>query len=230
LENRTYPDVLSAFLRFLVTYQDRDRLPSLREISQELRVSSALLREQLEVAKALGLVEVRPKTGIRRLPYSFKPAVLQSLTYAVNINTKAFEQFSIFRNHIEASYWFEAVALLLPEDVERLCGLIQQAEAKLANRPVQIPYIEHRDLHLGIYQRLKNPFVLGILEAYWETYEAIGLSLYADLEYLQVVWRYHRRMVDEIRRGDVVAGYQVMVEHADLLYQRDRSSARQKFE
>jgi DNA-binding FadR family transcriptional regulator len=37
-------------------------------MSKELGVSVALLREQLEVAKAIGLVEVRPRTGIRRLP------------------------------------------------------------------------------------------------------------------------------------------------------------------
>lgn len=230
MEFRSNPDVLSAFMRFLTTYQDGDRLPSLRDIGQELKVSPALVREQLEVARSLGLVEVRPKVGIRRLPYSFRPAVRQSLAFAVNVDPAAFEQFSVFRNHIEASYWYEAVGLLLPGDIDCLCSLVSQAEYKLESHPVQIPNTEHRDLHLGIYQRLKNPFVLGILEAYWDTYEAIGLSLYADLEYLRAVWHYHRRMVDEIRKGDAKAGYQVMVEHSDLLYQRPRSSSRQKFE
>jgi len=52
---------------------ETDRLPPLNTISQELGVSVALLREQLEVAKALGFVEVRPRTGIRRLPLAFLP-------------------------------------------------------------------------------------------------------------------------------------------------------------
>ena len=70
----------SAFLQYLTERTDAegDRLPPLSELSQQLGVSIASLREQLEVARTLGVVEVRPKVGIRRLPYRFKPAVLTS--------------------------------------------------------------------------------------------------------------------------------------------------------
>jgi DNA-binding GntR family transcriptional regulator len=61
---------------------------------------------------------------------------------------------------------------------------------------------------------------LGILEAYWEAYEAVGLNVYADYEYLQEVWSYHQKMVDAICRGDFELGYQALVEHKDLLYHR----------
>ena len=85
---------------------------------------------------------------------------------------------------------------------------------------VKIPHGEHRQLHLGIYRRLDNPFVLGILEAYWEAYEAVGLNVFADYDYLQHVWSYHQRMVDSIRAGNLPDGYQALVEHKDLLYHR----------
>ncbi len=230
VESRQSTDMLSAFLRYLARYQDGDHLPSLREISLELGVSQALLREQLEVAKSLGLVDVRPKVGIRRLPYSFRPAVLQSLAFSVSVEPETFQQFSVFRNHIEAAYWFEAVASLTEGDLQELCRLVEQAEAKLCSIPVQIPVSEHRDLHLGVYRRLNNPFVLGTLEAYWDMYEAVGMSTYADLNYLHTVWRYHRRMVESLQKGDAQAGYRAMMEHADLLYQRPRAISRQKFE
>ena len=66
----------------------------------------------------------------------------------------------------------------------------------------------------------ENPFVSGILEAYWEAYEAVGLNLYADYSYLEQVWNYHRQMVDSICNGDFDAGYQALVEHKDMLYHR----------
>jgi hypothetical protein len=44
--------------------------------------------------------------------------------------------------------------------------------------------------------------VLGILEAYWEIYEAVGLSVYEDHKYLDRVWAYHQQMVDSIAQGD----------------------------
>ncbi len=102
---------LSEFLSYLAFQkEDGDRLPSLANLSRELGVSVATLREQLEVARALGLVEVRPKTGIRRLPYTFKPAVLQSLSYAAAIQPDYFfSAFAELRTHVEMAYWYQAV-------------------------------------------------------------------------------------------------------------------------
>ena len=79
------------FLKYLAEnansngHADHDRLPSLTDLSEELGVSISSLREQLEVARALGFVEVRPRTGIRRLPYTFGPSVSESLSYAIAV-------------------------------------------------------------------------------------------------------------------------------------------------
>jgi DNA-binding FadR family transcriptional regulator len=219
---------LSEFMRFLAKENaDGGRLPSLAVLSQQLGVSVATLREQLEVARALGLVEVRPKTGIRRLPYTFSPAVLHSLSYAASIDPSFFFTcYSDLRTHVEAAYWGQAVALLKEEDHTLLRSLIERAEEKLRGHPVQIPHDEHRNLHLSIFSRLDNPFVIGILEAYWDAYEAVGLDLYTDLSYLRTVWRYHRWMVEAICTGDYEAGYRALIEHTDLLQQRAQSNGR----
>ncbi len=204
----------------LESLNDGIHLPSLNEMSKELGVSVALLREQLEVAKAIGLVDVRPRTGIRRLPYTFLPAVRQSLSYAVAIDANYFAAYADLRNHIEAAYWDEATRSLLPDDLDRLQVLMKRAWDKLDGQPVQIPHDEHRLLHLLIFSRLKNLFVLGLLEAYWEAYEAVGLNLFADYDYLRQVWNYHQEMVDAILSGDFTRGYRALIEHKDLLLQR----------
>jgi DNA-binding FadR family transcriptional regulator len=206
---------------------DGERLPSLAELSQRLGVSIAKVREQLEVARALGLVEVRPKTGIRRRPYTFTPAVCKSLSYAAQVDAgRHFAAFSDLRSHIEAAYWRQAVRLLNETDHIRLRELLKAAEDKLNGHPIQIPHGEHRELHLLIYRRLENPFVTGILEAYWEAYEAFGLNLYADIAYLKTVWDYHRRMVDAIAAGDADGGYRLLIEHTNLLTQRELADPR----
>lgn len=194
------------------------QLPSLEKISQELHISIASLREQLEVAKALGLVEVKPRTGIRRLSFSFLPAVNQSLAYSMELDQGYFYLFSDLRNHIEAAYWYEAVARLTPEDQEGLSALIDRAWEKLRGPHIQIPHSEHRQLHLTIFRRLENPFVQGLLEAYWDAYVAVGLDMYADYEYLQQVWNYHQQMVDAICAGKFDEGYRALIEHRDLIY------------
>jgi DNA-binding FadR family transcriptional regulator len=219
-----YPE-LSEFLRYLAREaDDGNRLPALVDLRDQLGVSVATLREQMEVARALGLVEVRPKTGIRRLPYQFTPAVLKSLAYATEVDPNYFFQaFSDLRTHIETAYWHQAIQTLTEEDHCHLRQLIKRAFERLSGDPIEIPHSEHRELHLSIYRRLANPFVTGILEAYWEAYEAVGLNHYADISYLTTVWEYHQRMVEAIIAGDGEEGYRALVEHTNLIFQRART-------
>ncbi|MCD4673916.1 MAG: FCD domain-containing protein [Anaerolineaceae bacterium] len=223
---------LSDFIRYLASTKDNGHsvLPPLTVLSQELGVSVAGVREQLEVARALGWVEVKPRTGIRRLSYSFYPTVRHSLSYAIKLDEDYFKKFSDLRNHLEAAYWLEAVSLLTIEDKEKLRALLSQANEKLERDPVQIPHQEHRKLHLSIYQRLNNTFVTGIFESYWDLYEALGLDVYADHEYLKHIWKYHEQMVDAICSENYQAGFEALIEHKDLLYQRPRPLSSQKFE
>jgi len=213
---------ISEFLRYLASHEQAEgSLPSLNDLSRELGISVAGLREQLEVARALGLVEVRPRTGTRRLTYSFAPAVKQSLAYALALNQSHFEKYSELRNHIEAAYWDEAVKLLTEEDKCELQNIITRAFDKLRGNSVQVPHEEHRRLHLLIYSRLNNPFVTGLLEAYWEAYEAVGLNMYAGgMDYLEEVWGYHKIMVQSICNGNYAAGHKALVTHIDLLTHR----------
>ena len=223
LKDRLSADSLSEFLNYLAQHEESNgqRLPALSALSQELDISMASLREQLEVARALGLVEVRPRTGTKRLPYSFTPAVRQSLRYALAIDSEHFRKYSELRNHIEGAYWHEAVQHLTENDKLELQNLIAQAKEKLNGTPIQVPHQEHRQLHMVIYQRLENPFVIGLLEAYWDAYEAVGLNVFAGgLRYLEEVWEYHTQMVEAICNNDFEVGYKALIQHTDLLYQR----------
>jgi DNA-binding FadR family transcriptional regulator len=218
----TAPSLSTEFLAYLSEGRspDGDRLPAIQDLARELGISAGKLREQLEVARQLGLVEVRPKTGIRKLPFSFLSTLRVSLRYAMSEDSSFFEQFGELRNRLELAYWREAVGLLKPEDRQQLRSLVERAWEKLRGSPAQIPHAEHRALHLTMYSRLPNTFVYGILEAYWEAYEAVGLNVYEDYAYLENVWNNHERMVSAILAGDIAAGYAVELEHAGLLHER----------
>jgi DNA-binding FadR family transcriptional regulator len=201
-------------------FQPGDRLPSLTELSAQIGISVGKLREQLEVARALGLVEASPRRGITRTAYTFLPAVRLSLLTALALNRHHFDEFSGLRAHLETVYWDEAVHLLTDEDKCTLRRLVSTAQEKLNHPRIQIPYIEHRELHLTIFRRLNNPFVVGLLEAYWDAYEAVELNTYADFHYLQQVWDFHARIVEAICHDDAPLGKQLLIEHMQLLSRR----------
>jgi len=77
---------------------------------------------------------------------------------------------------------------------------------------------------------LDNVFVSGILETYWDIYEAVGLNVYEDRKYLDRVWSYHRQMVESISQGDFLSGYQALIAHMDLLFQREKMHTKFQFE
>lgn len=217
------PDVyLSSLLRYLatVTCPPDGRLPSLSEMSKQLGVGISSLREQAEAAKALGLLDAKPKIGMRRLEFSPKPAILTSLSYAVRSDPKYFRHVADLRAHLEDIYWYEAAQALTAEDVAHLLLFVDQAERKLASQPIQIPYREHRELHLLVFRHIENPIVTAMLETYWDLYAEIGLDIYADIHYLEKVWDYHRRVVECIRVKDYDQGHDLLLEHMALIDQR----------
>jgi DNA-binding FadR family transcriptional regulator len=146
--------------------------------------------------------------------------VRTSIKLALALDPSYFEAFGVLRNHLEVSFWKEAVSNLQEQDKQKLLQLVEGAWEQLRGTPIQIPHREHRDLHITIFSRLENPFVLGILEAYWEAYEAVGLNMYSDYHYLEEVWGYHETMIQAIVDNDMDKGYNALVEHIGILQHR----------
>ena len=222
----TFIDLGSDLLNFITEkgLQPGDRLPTINELQHEhhLGISTSKVREQLEVARVLGFVEVRSKTGTRLKEYSFTPAVRLSLLFALANDLGNFELFSVLRNHIEVAFWHEACETLTEADKTKMRQCIIEARAKLNEQWIRIPYQEHRDFHLTVFKHLDNPFVIGLLEAYWDAYEAVELHRYADYAYLQTVWDYHEQILDAICAGDYDAAQAAFIKHTTLLRHQPR--------
>ena len=209
----------SNFLRYLIDTQvaPGERLPTLNQIGQELGVSVGKLREQLEIARSLGLVSVRPRVGIVREPFDFSQAVLAGLLFGLGTGEATFQQFSQLRQAIEIDFWDTAVHHLTSEDKQKLQLLVQKAWAKLKGNPIHVPNEEHRQLHLTIFSRVENPFVTGMLAAYWDAYEASELTRFSPYDYWLEVWSYHERIVEAIVAGAFEEGLALLSAHFDLL-------------
>ncbi len=209
----------SEFIDYLLKTSDsnKETLPALKDLSLQIGISISTLREQLAAAKILGLVDVKPRRGIRPLPYTFTPAVDASLCYAIQQDQAYFDDFVDLRRHLEYAYFPQAVELLQEADHLELRQLVKNAREKLQGKPVRIPHEEHRQLHLTFFKRLNNVFVSGLLEAYWDAYETVGLNVYTDLEYLEQVWTYHEELVETAIQKDNTRGLKVLREHFELM-------------
>lgn len=212
----------SEFLDYIVKHgiAPGERLPSLHEMSVELGVSVGKLREQLEGARVLGLVAARPRRGIECNDYSFTPAARASLMFGLATDERLFRDFGELRNGIESAFWRRAVEALTEEDKSELDEYVGRAWHKLQQSRIQIPHQEHRAFHMTIFRRLDNLFATGLLEAYWDAYEAVELNLYADYDYLTEVWDYHQRIAGAIQQGEYERARLLNEEHLLLLRTR----------
>lgn len=211
--------VCSEFIDYLVTH-DRNgsrRLPPLSQISAETHLGIGKLREQMAVARALGLIEAAPKRGIECLGYDFLPAVRMSLEAGIALDANCFQEFADLRIRLEIAFWADAVQALRESDLGRLEELCDVAEGKLARDVVEIPHEEHREFHLRICSHLPNPFVLALLTAYWDVYRIVAPKYFEELAHLQQVWRYHRRIVQALQAGHMEESRRLHVEHMRLL-------------
>lgn len=224
--------ILSEFLTYLTTLPDQadQRIPPLNILSKQLGISVATLREQLEEARSMGIVEVKPKAGIRKLPYDFSTSLKPGLYYALHEGCIAYEQFADLRKHLETVYFVEAAQALDAQSINQLDELVKTALQEINENPGKVPASEHRQFHTLIYTFLNNQYLDGILDAFWDVYHMSGLEVYPDFTYTERVWQYHARIVDQIRNHNYSAGLSLLIEHMDLLNQREKPVQRLTFE
>jgi DNA-binding FadR family transcriptional regulator len=220
-------DKQRAFLDYLISFhkQNKGSIPSIQSISADLGFSTATLREQMELAKNMGFISAQPRKGVELLPYKFTPAASKSLYYAVNLDYSFFFQYSEVRSHLEKAFFLESVNLLSQEDLCAIQKLVDAAFEKLNGDPVRIPHEEHRDYHLAFYSKQENIFLTGLLEAYWDVYEQMGLNLYADLNYLKNIWEYHKKILDLSLEGRFKDAYHLLGKHMEFIYERENKNA-----
>ena len=188
------------------------KLPSIGTLANELGISHGKLREDLIAAQAYGMVEMRPGDGTYIRPFDFYSAIRPAVIYGIACDKHNFDRFYRLRAGIEVAFWEEATKKLQSGDLSKLRRIIQRAEERLNDVPIEIPHREHRIFHMQLFSRLNNPFVIGLLKAYWDGY--------VDLSYYEEMWSYHKKIVDLLQEGDIQQSQQVLVQHFAILETR----------
>ncbi len=222
---------LSPVLKFIADATRQDEpIPSISELSSQLGISTASVREQLEVPKELGFIEVRTRTGIQKHDFCLTRPLSLSMSYGLRVDPELFQEYASLRRQLEIAYWYEACSLLEKSQIEELRSLEEKANWKINQNPVVIPTPEHRNFHLTIYRPLNNRVLNSVLETYWDLYETSRIQYYRNQEYLESVWNYHRQMLDAIVSKAYEKGFEALVTHFELIKTVKKADLRQRFE
>ncbi|MBN1579322.1 MAG: FadR family transcriptional regulator [Anaerolineae bacterium] len=201
------------------------KLPPLGDLAKELGVSRGKLREDLITAQAYGLVEMRPGDGTYICPFDFYAAIRPAVLYSIACDKLNFDHFYQVRARLEVVFWEQAVCALDQADFQVLDRILERAERKLGGVPIEIPHDEHRELHLRIFSRLDNTFVQGLLNTYWDAYEAVELHRYFELSYYERMWSSHRELVALLKEKRYQEGKETLIKHFRILEARLQGTA-----
>jgi GntR family transcriptional repressor for pyruvate dehydrogenase complex len=196
------------------------KLPPLGQLAKELGVSRGKLREDMITAQAYGIIEMRPGDGTYIRPFDFYAAVKPLVLYSIACAECNFDRFYRLRAKLEVTFWHEAVGALGQAEFKALLRILDDADRKLQGSPIEIPHSEHREFHTLLFSKLDNPFAVGLLKAYWDAYEAVGLHRYFDLSYYQRMWSSHRLMTEAIMDDQYDKGQEILAQHLTLLEDR----------
>jgi GntR family transcriptional repressor for pyruvate dehydrogenase complex len=179
-----------------------ERLPTEHELARRFHASRPIVREAITTLKALGVVESRPKIGLRLLP--FDPACLfDCLGPRIETNEEISDLYEL-RCLLEPPMLSLVMRRATADDFERL-------EAMLASAPASAD----GDLlfHEALWQLAGNRFVWGMRNLMLRFFGGRPVPRGAAAPSARRALEDHRAILRALRAGDLEEASRVMCDH-----------------
>jgi len=200
------------------TLRPGDRLPSERQLAEQLGVSRTVVREAVKVLEQAGLVAV--VTGSGTYVSQVRPkTVSESITLLVRQRGSSFEHLFEVRRILEVEIAGLAALRAKPDDLDVLKQLLREAEAAAENmrdHPDRLNVLVEADLafHNALAQATQNSLLPTLLDAISDPLmELRRVATRAAPEALDAGPHYHRLILERVAAGDVTGSREVMRQH-----------------
>jgi len=135
------------------------RLPTEHALARRFRVSRSLLREAVQALQTMGVVESRPRVGIRVLPFD-PGSHMDSMISRIHTEDEIRELYE-FRCLIEPVILSLVARRARPKELDGLLALLQSPYRFHAN-PVRDGFARDAAFHEGLWKLSGNRFLYGL--------------------------------------------------------------------
>jgi DNA-binding FadR family transcriptional regulator len=183
--------------------QPGDPIPTETALARELGISRNSLREALKALATAGVVETRHGLGTYVGQASLGPLIdgmAFNLLQNIGRDTRTLREMLQLREILEGALVRRVIGLHTDEQIARLeeCVVRMEADAERETMDADVD----RSFHDTLYEPLDNHVVTLILHAFWDVQEAVILQL-SDVPALAAAnARWHRDILEAVRRGD----------------------------
>jgi len=198
-----------------------DKIPSERELSSEIGISRQSIREALNRAEVMGLIDVRQGEGSFILS-SIKGVLKPPLTVIIEKEVERIFDFLEIRKLVEGWCAEKAALEATGEELEDMKEILNKMK-KVASKDKQWEELD-LELHLSIAKATHNIIAIHIMDAL-----KVNFSLFfrftksmPSSERLDVLWQHHNEIIDAITRKDSNAAKQKVVDHLNFIEEKIR--------
>lgn len=152
------------------------RLPSERELAEQLAVSRGAIREALRELQIIGIVEKQPRSGtfIR----SLSPAAALSFDWD-EVDAESVRQIFEMRMLIEPRCAALAAARATAEEVQALHQALSEMQRAIEDEAIDVFQASDKRMHYVITQATGNQYLIQLLEAMTNALEqSVRISLH----------------------------------------------------
>ena len=179
-----------------------DPIPTEMDLSDKLGISRTAIREGLKGLEALGILEVRP--GIGRFLRSFNfEAILDNLSYSLEMNTRDFHDVLEVRITLESSFLVQELEKFNSEDIHHFRESLNRIERMVAAGAGEKELIEaHTTFHLDLYCHSGNSLLLNLIRIFATIQRNLTLiNRYRTEDKAQFI-DHHRKLIEAIELRD----------------------------
>ena len=194
--------------RYIVAHDLKpgDPIPTETVLARDLGISRNSLREALKALAASGVVETRHGLGTYVGQASLAPLIdgmAFNLVQNIGRDTRTLREMLQLREILELELVRRVTGMHTPDQLDRLEACVSRMEAEAA-RGIMDPHVD-RAFHDALYEPLDNHVVRLILHAFWDVQEGVAAQLPEGPSIAPTNARWHRDILDAVRRGDTAA-------------------------
>jgi len=190
-----------------------DLLPTEKALEEQLGISRTSIREALRSLEAIGIVESRQGVGrfLREFNYD---AILENLSYNINVNVKDFREIIDVRMALESCFLERVVPRIDENDIHQLYEILDKmAEEVSAGEEEQQLIRVHTEFHLKLYEKENNKLLLHLIRIFATIQRMLTVANRYHTSDRKEFIELHRRLVQAIERRDPVLAVDRLVEH-----------------
>ena len=196
-----------------------DKIPSERELAADLRISRQSIREALNRAEVMGLVEVRQGEGSFILS-SVKKALKPPLTLIIEEEAGRIFDFLEIRKLVEGWCAEKAAIEATEEDLENMAKILDEMK-KVASKDKQWEVLD-LDLHLSFAKATHNVIAVHIMEALKSNFKPFFkfTKSMPSSEKIEILWQHHYEIYKAIKLRDPETSKQKVIDHLDYIREK----------